>query len=236
MGFYEHHQFAYCELIDEGLVMHEHENRADPGWYPTPSGEQRYWDGSQWLALPAPEVSQIVPASGSRRLWIWGAVVTLLIVGIIVGTGSFVIADRNRARAAAEASVQAAEEASIRAAEEAAEEAASIEAAEEAAQREQDREDREERNSRRETVTEIEESISEMAEGHIAQGILDGQVISTSCSPVAGGSLEDLTEQTTVFDCFVATEDNGDGTMYGYHYHSTMNWNSGDYTYGFGAP
>lgn len=85
--------------------MHEHENRAAPGWYPTPSGEQRYWDGNQWLALPPPEVSQIVPAPGSRRLWIWGAVATLLIVGIIIATGSFVIADRNRERAAAEASV-----------------------------------------------------------------------------------------------------------------------------------
>jgi hypothetical protein len=25
-----------------------------PGWYPDPSGAQRYWDGQQWLALPPP--------------------------------------------------------------------------------------------------------------------------------------------------------------------------------------
>ena len=38
---------------------------------------------------------------------------------------------------------------------------------------------------------------------------------------------DDLTEQTTVFECFAAIKDNGDGTMSGYTYNATMNWSSG---------
>ncbi len=83
---------------------------------------------------------------------------------------------------------------------------------------------------------EIESSVKTMAEGHVAEDIIDGPIIAVSCSPVGGGSTDDLTEQTTVFKCFVANEDNGDGTMSGYNYNATMNWDSGSYTYGFGAP
>lgn len=31
------------------------------GWYPDPQGNQRYWDGARWTAMPAP------PASGGAR-------------------------------------------------------------------------------------------------------------------------------------------------------------------------
>ena len=85
-------------------------------------------------------------------------------------------------------------------------------------------------------VGEIEASVRTMAEDHVAQGFTDGPIISVTCSPVGGGSTDDLTETTTVFDCFVATNDNGDGTMSGVKYHSTVNWSSGSYTYGAGAP
>ncbi len=51
-----------------------------------------------------------------------------------------------------------------------------------------------------------------MAEDHVQKGIVDGPIISVSCSPVSGGSTDDLTANTTVFECFAATEDNGDGT------------------------
>jgi hypothetical protein len=37
-----------------------------PGWYPDPSGgaEQRYWDGQQWQASPAPQASSAVAPYG----------------------------------------------------------------------------------------------------------------------------------------------------------------------------
>jgi hypothetical protein len=32
-----------------------------PGWYPAPSGGQRYWDGQRWLALPDPDLETVAP-------------------------------------------------------------------------------------------------------------------------------------------------------------------------------
>jgi hypothetical protein len=39
---------------------------------------------------------------------------------------------------------------------------------------------------------------------HAADGIIDGPILEVTCSPVGGGSTDDLSEQTTVFECFVA--------------------------------
>jgi membrane protein involved in colicin uptake len=80
----------------------------------------------------------------------------------------------------------------------------------------------------------IEASVKTMAEKHVADGLFDGPVLSVSCDPVGGGSTDDLTAKTTVFECFAATKDNGDGTMTGHKYHATMNWDTENYTYGLG--
>jgi hypothetical protein len=94
--------------------------------------------------------------------------------------------------------------------------------------------DRAERLVRKESVSEIEKSIKKMARKHVREGIIEGPVIRVSCDPVAGGSVENLSEKTTAFQCFMANEDNKDGTMSGHYYHATMNWGTGSYTYGFG--
>lgn len=106
-------------------------------------------------------------------------------------------------------------------------------AAEKAAQEQRDDA---ERAARQLSVVNIESSVEEMANEHVGKGMFDGPVLDVKCSPVNGGSTDNLTETTTVFECFVATEDVGDGRMRGYKYHATMNWSSGEYTYGFGAP
>lgn len=108
--------------------------------------------------------------------------------------------------------------------------------AEEETQRVQERRDEGERESRRDAVSEVEDSVQEMAEEHIADGIIDGEVLEVACSPVGGGSVDDLTEQTTVLECFVATEEHGDDKMRGVYYNATMNWTTGSYTYGLGEP
>jgi hypothetical protein len=90
------------------------------------------------------------------------------------------------------------------------------------------------RADRAATVTEIEGAIKTMAEKHVSDGLYDGPILSVSCDPVGGGSTDDLTAKTTVFDCFVAVKDNGDGTMSGKKYHATMNWDTQQYTYGLG--
>ena len=207
------------------------------GWYPTPTGEQRYWDGAQWLALPPPAdmgahrngTSGVSAAPHKRPIGKWlaiaGAVVVLL--GILGGGVAWKIANDERvatAQAAAAASEAAAEEREEQEREEAAAAAA------------QERRDEADRAGRRASVSEIEASVKTMAEGHAADGIVDGPILEVSCSPVGGGSTDDLTEQTTVFECFAAYKDNGDGTMSGYTYNATMNWSSGSYTYGLGSP
>ena len=73
-----------------------------------------------------------------------------------------------------------------------------------------------------------------MAEAHVKEGLFEGPIIDVTCSPVAGGSLDDLLQSTTKFSCFVANKDNGDGTLSGHGYNATMNWETGQYTYGFG--
>jgi hypothetical protein len=223
---------------DSGSTGHATGNSSPPaGWYPTPHGEQQYWDGEKWLALPPPSgaadsgasIPHPSPVPKNRRLVKWliiaGGVVLLL--GLVGGGIAWKVAhDEREAAAAAEAAAEKA----------AADEREQQERAEAAAAAAQERRDEAERGARRTSVAEIEASVKKMAEQHAADGIVDGPIIEVSCSPVGGGSTDDLTEQTTVFECFAAHKDNGDGTMSGYKYNATMNWSSGSYTYSLGAP
>jgi hypothetical protein len=70
--------------------------------------------------------------------------------------------------------------------------------------------DRAERSVRKEYVSEIEKSMKRMAKKHVREGI-NGPVIRVLCDPVAGGTVEDLSEKTTVFQCFLANKDNKAG-------------------------
>lgn len=213
---------------------------APPGWYPTPDGSQQYWDGQQWLAIPPPNAS---PGPNKRARTLIAFIASLVVAAVVGGGIAMVQLNRAEQRAAAEqassaaASHAAAEEASVRAAEEAASvEAAEHASAEVAARAEEDR-DEQERQIRAAMVPEIEASVQTMAEEHITDGLVDAiEVLSVTCSPVAGGSIGDLEQETTVFECFVATEDNGDGTMSGFGYNATMNWTTGSYTYALGEP
>lgn len=98
------------------------------------------------------------------------------------------------------------------------------------------RENGAERAKRALTVIEVQSSIQTMAKKHIADGLFTGPVLSVTCDPVGGGSTDDLTAKTTVFECFVATTKDEDGTMSGRKYHATVNWDTDKYTYGFGPP
>ncbi|MBY6706206.1 DUF2510 domain-containing protein [Rhodococcus sp. BP-241] len=201
---------------------------AAPGWYPTPDGGQQYWDGNQWLSLPNPssnEQPSRTPRVSRKRLVISGLAV--LIVLVIAG-GSWKISHDSGVREQQEAA-QAAQDARDTADRLEAKRIADIQA-------EQEEKDGAARAGRALSVVGIESSVKQMAEGHVEKGLVDGPIIDVTCSPVSGGSTDDLTETTTVFECFAANEDNGDGTMSGYKYNATMNWTTGSYTYGLGAP
>lgn len=207
------------------------------GWYPTLNGDQQYWDGEKWLDLPPPPVSASpgtdpsTPGSTlNRRRLVKGlliAGVAVLILGLVAG--GLVWKSAHDSHVAAAAAAAAAEKAATKSREEQQREAAAASAAKAS-------QDDAERASRRAAVTEIEANVKTLAEKHASEGTIQGPIISVTCSPVAGGSTDDLTQQTTVFKCFVANKDNGDGTMSGYNYNATMNWSTGSFTYGFGAP
>lgn len=205
--------------------------KAPQGWYPGPDGELRYWDGENWLDIPAPsaEGAPSISAQGTphapkprKRLgWIIAAVTAVVLLS---GAGvAYAIVDHNWRVEAAEnkAAAEAQREADNR---------------EREAQRQKAAEEREERKLRETLISDVEESVTKMAKDHIKDDFLEGEVLSVDCVPVAGGSMEDLTQKTAVLECFVALEDNGDGTSSGQYYNATVSWETGRYTYGFGQP
>ncbi len=195
------------------------------GWYPAPNGGKRYWDGQRWLALPEPD--DVEPYGGTsaallessnelssyrKRTILIGAIAAVVLAAMAAGgliwKSRHDTQMRNDAAASSSSSAAAA--------------AASAVAAEQ--------------SKRARAVKEIEDAVMVMAEKHVSDGRYDGPILSVSCDPVDGGSTDDLTEKTTVFECFAATRDNGDGTLSGRKYHATSNWTTGDFTYGYGAP
>ncbi|PKI91277.1 hypothetical protein CW368_07690 [Actinomycetales bacterium SN12] len=208
-----------------------HESPAAPaGWYPDPFGVTRYWDGTQWLDIPPPAQTahaETAKPPSRRRRNIWVAAVALAAALLIAG-GAVAVTTKVQSDQAEAARLSKAE------ADAKAEKQAAAEA-----EAERDRKagaDRRERASRENAVTEIEASVKTMAETHVTDGLLEGTILEVTCSPVNGGSMDDLGQRTTVFQCFVANEDNGDGTMSGYYYNATMNWDTQEYSYGFGEP
>ncbi|MCP4513041.1 MAG: DUF2510 domain-containing protein [Fuerstiella sp.] len=168
------------------------------------------------LHCPACGASYVKKSVLTKNRIVIGAVaLAAVLVGIVGLVGFNIYQERQEEEAAA-----AAAEAERRAAEQAAEER---EAAQEAA-----------RFQRTMTVSEIESSITKMAKGHVSDGVLSGPILNSQCSPVAGGSLDDLTEQTTKFSCLAVNEKLTGGRVRGYTYHAVMNWDTGKYTYGLG--
>jgi len=59
---------------------------AAPGWYPDPEqpGQQRYWDGTQWVGTPAPVAPAQPPATTNPRQWAMWAHLSAL-AGLVIG-------------------------------------------------------------------------------------------------------------------------------------------------------
>jgi hypothetical protein len=168
-----------------------------------------------------------VTASKKKRIAFWASVAAIAALLLVGGVTTAVIANNAHVQQVAQqaAAKKKADDRAAAAAE--AERAAKLAAAAKQVA------DDAKRAQRTQTVTQVEASIKKMAEDDISKGILTGPVLAVKCNPVSG-SADDLTDPTTSFDCFVGNKDNGDGTQSGYFFNATVNWTSGEYTYGFG--
>ena len=210
--------------------------RTPAGWYPTPDGRQRYWDGSKWTDLPWSEADALtsgtstghVPrlrwSSKRRKTALIAGAALFVVVGLLVGGLAL--------KGASDRQIAATKIAKIHTAERLA--AADAKASADAAAAAKRVKDDAERAARTATVTGIEASVKTMAEKDVTDKLLVGPILSVKCSPIGSGSTNDLTQLTSVFECFAANKDNGDGTQSGYTFHANMNWSDGSYTYGLG--
>jgi hypothetical protein len=79
-------------------------------------------------------------------------------------------------------------------------------------------------------IKDLRKSVSKDFKERVADGLLDGPILSTSCDPIEGG-VEDLEEETGKFECLVATEKLGGGRVRGYPVDATVNYTKGSYTW-----
>lgn len=92
-----------------------------------------------------------------------------------------------------------------------------------------------ERTLRKVIVTELEGSVLKDAQERVTSGRLDGPITRASCTPLGGGSSDDLTAITGTFQCIAVNKTNADGSSSGYRFSATVNWNTFSYTWHLGS-
>ena len=92
-----------------------------------------------------------------------------------------------------------------------------------------------ERSDRRTIVTALEASVLKDAREKVKSLDLDGPILSTTCTPVGGGSVDDLTALTGVFQCIAVNKNLPDGTSEGYRFTATVNWDDASYSWHLGS-
>ena len=184
------------------------------GVHKGPDGASRFWDGETWYEIDTPIASPPTSFFRTYRKYFLLA----LLLGLFAIGGTVFSSHQN---AVAQQRVQhLAQEA--------------LQKAQAAQQKAQQKADDAERASRQSMVKEIEASVLKMAKRDAAAGTVLGPMKSVSCVAIAGGSTTDITQTTTKFQCFAVYKENSDGTSSGYYYDATMNWQTGNYTYGYG--
>ncbi len=84
--------------------------------------------------------------------------------------------------------------------------------------------------------TQLEQAITKDAQSDVDQGLLtSGPILSTNCTPISGGSSQDLSQSAGTYSCIAIYSNNPDGTSSGYDYSGTINFNSGSETWRLGS-
>ncbi|TPV48568.1 hypothetical protein FJ661_18020 [Pseudarthrobacter phenanthrenivorans] len=91
------------------------------------------------------------------------------------------------------------------------------------------------RAQRKLIVASLEDSILKDAESRVAKGVLEGPITRASCTPLGGGSSDDLTAITGTFQCIAVNKTEADGSSSGYRFSATVNWNDASYSWHLGS-
>lgn len=118
---------------------------------------------------------------------------------------------------------------------EAQEAADAAEAAQEARQEAKAAAARAERRLRTNLVKQMQGSITKDAKERVVDGELEGPIYYTSCDPLGGGSVDDLTALTTTFECIAVNERLEGGQVRGWVFSATANWDEGSWTWRLGS-
>lgn len=94
---------------------------------------------------------------------------------------------------------------------------------------------RRERAKRRQLVRFLQRNITKSARKAADDGVLDGPIKYSSCTPTGGGSVDNLTSLSGTFDCIAVNKENNDGTVSGYTYSGTIDWNTGSASWQLGG-
>lgn len=154
------------------------------------------------------------------------AIVAAVVLVLLGGAGAALAVKVNNDRAEEAANEAAEAKAAAKSEREAEEEAAAKRAADTKRAAQEG-----ERDQRADLIKQMQKSITKDARSDVGNGLLDGPIFYTSCDPLGGGSIDDLTELTTTFECIAVNEKRKDGTARGYVYSATMNWD--EYSWGW---
>jgi hypothetical protein len=77
--------------------------------------------------------------------------------------------------------------------------------------------------------------VTKDAKKDVADGVLDGPILRTECTPVGGGNSDPLAAHTGNWSCLAVTKDDlSSGTSEGYAFSATVNYDDGSYTWHLG--
>jgi hypothetical protein len=90
------------------------------------------------------------------------------------------------------------------------------------------------RSVRRSLVNDLRKAITKDARGRVADGYLDGPIYGTQCDPVGGGNASNLDARTGRYSCLAYNKKNDDGTIEGYGFTATVNFEKFSYQWHLG--
>jgi hypothetical protein len=94
--------------------------------------------------------------------------------------------------------------------------------------------ERYERRQRARLIRQMQVSITKDAKKRVEEGVLEGPIYYTSCDPLGGGSVDDLTALTTTFECLAVNEKLGGGRVRGWVFSATANWDKQSWSWSLG--